>query len=317
MQKDASAQKIKIASLGECMLELHRESESNWKMGWGGDTFNVAFYLSHYTTPAHCDIQFITALGDDLYSTQMLRAWQHEGIGTDWVLRLPGGKPGLYLINTDAQGERSFFYYRTESAARQLFQAENAKRLRPILLDCDTLYFSGITLAIFDAQSRTRLKHLLKEAKNQGASLVFDTNYRPALWQTKEEAQRAVLEILPDVDIALPTFEDHQNLFDVATPEHCAQHLHDYGVVEVVVKCGPSPCLVSQAPHAPVSVPARSIQKVVDTSGAGDSFNAGYLVGRLHHKEAEEAAQMGHRLAAEVIQHAGVLLNSEKCPSLF
>lgn len=317
MQNDAVVQKMKIAAMGECMLELSLQSASSWKMGHGGDTFNVAFYLNHYTAPAHFDIQYITALGMDIYSEEMLRAWENQGIGTDWVLRLPQGKPGLYLINTDAQGERNFFYYRNEAAARQLFQAENAQRLQSALLDFHAIYFSGITLAILDSPSRKRLQHLLKEAKNQGVLLVFDTNYRPALWQTKEEAQAAVLEILPYVNVALPTFEDHQNLFDVPTPEACAEHLHEQGVAEVVVKCGAAPCLVSESHQNAFWVPAQAVQTVVDTSGAGDSFNAGYLLGRLHQKGLELSATLGHRLAAEVIQHPGVLLDSKKCPSLF
>lgn len=312
-----SSQKIKIAAIGECMLEFHQISQSNWAMRYGGDTFNVAFYLNHYATNSRFEIQYITILGDDPHSEEMLSSWKSQGLGVDWVLRLPGGKPGLYLINTDEQGERSFVYYRTESAARQLFNVENTKQLAQVLLACDTLYLSGITLAILETEHRIRLQTLLRAAKSKGISIVFDTNFRPTLWESQAKAQQAVGEIFPFVDIALPTFEDHQILFDTPTPESCAQHLHEFGITEVIVKCGKSPCFVSQIQKEPFWIAAHKVHNVKDTSGAGDSFNAGYLWGRLNQRSLAQSAEMGHRLAATVVQHPGVILDPQVLPDLF
>ena len=75
-------------------------------------------------------VDYITALGDDSWSDELIAAWDAEGVGTGRVLRLPGRLPGLYIIQTDAKGERRFSYWRETAAARLLFQAPEGREHR-------------------------------------------------------------------------------------------------------------------------------------------------------------------------------------------
>jgi 2-dehydro-3-deoxygluconokinase len=86
-----------LAAIGECMLELSEHPDGRITRAFGGDTLNTAVYLARLGVP----VDYITALGDDPWSEEMLAAWQAEGVGTASVLRLEGRLPGLYIIQTD------------------------------------------------------------------------------------------------------------------------------------------------------------------------------------------------------------------------
>ena len=314
---------LRIASIGECMIELSESAEAPGRMHrtFGGDTLNTAVYLARCLKqnglapdsltqdgwqPAA--VHYVTALGDDPFSAEMLAAWQREGIATDLVARLPGRLPGLYVIRTDAAGERSFHYWRSAAAARELLRGERAAALSAALSGFDLVYLSAITLGILDAESRERLLALLEKLRQGGCRIAFDSNYRPRLWASRTEAQEAVTRTLSLADFALPTFDDEAALFGDSEPAATAGRLHDLGVAEVVVKSGAEPCLVSLSGREQLAVPVAERVRPVDTTAAGDSFNAAYLAARLTGAAPEAAAAAGHRLAARVIAVRGAII---------
>ncbi len=307
---------LRIASLGECMIELSESANPDGSAAggsgamqrtFGGDSLNTAVYLARSLPKGAGEVHYVTALGDDPFSAEMLAAWQAEKLKTDLVARLPGKLPGLYIIRTDAAGERTFHYWRSAAAARDLLQAEAAPRLAAALAGFDLIYLSGITLGILDAESRERLYGLLARLRQGGSRIAFDTNYRPRLWQDRAEAQEAVRRTLSLADLALPTHEDEVALFDDASPEATAERLHGLGVREVIVKCGGTPCLISLEGKQS-RVAGETVAHPVDTTAAGDSFNGGYLATRLNGADPEESARAGHRLAARVIQTKGAII---------
>ncbi|MGD1879687.1 MAG: sugar kinase [Kiloniellaceae bacterium] len=305
---------LRIASIGECMIELSESADpgdagGNGRMRrtFGGDTLNTAVYLARSLGSGTGEVHYVTALGDDPFSAEMLAAWQAEGLKTDTVFQLPGRLPGLYIIRTDAAGERSFHYWRSAAAAREVFQPEQAARLAGALAGFDLVYLSGITLGILDADSRTRLVALLAALRSGGCRIAFDTNYRPRLWQDRAEAQEAVARVLALADLALPTFDDEAALFGDDSPEATASRLHAMGVAEVVVKCGAAPCLTSAGNHQ-ARVAGEAVARPLDTTAAGDSFNGAYLAARLAGAEPQAAAAAGHRLAARVIAIKGAII---------
>ena len=297
-----------IAVIGEAMLELSHQSDTSLTLSFAGDTINFATYLRRLLPIESFDIHYVSALGCDSYSDAMLKNWQQEGINTDLICRLRNKLPGLYLIRTDETGERTFYFYRQNSAARELFKADSSIDLAQRLLAMDHIYLSGITLAILDSDSRERLWKLLEKAKPKGAKIVFDTNYRASLWSDVESARTIIQRTLNYVDIALPTFEDDRALFGDVTPEACAQRLLKNGITEVVVKCGSEPAIVATIGEEIKRIPACSVEKVVDTTSAGDSFNAAYLAARLLGIEPIKAAQWGHQLAAIVVTYRGAII---------
>ena len=297
----------KVASIGECMIELRHRSERELDLGFGGDTLNFAVYLTRLARGTGVQVDYVTALGDDPYSDAMLAGWRGEGIGCDLVARLPGRLPGLHTIRTDARGERSFTYWRSASAARDMLRGAPGARITGALADYDLLYVSGITLSILDPAQRETLTALADRIRAQGGRVAFDSNFRPAGWPDRDEARAAFDRMLRRVDIALPTLDDDQTLFGVADAAACARRLHALGVPEVAVKLGAQGCwLSSDGRSAPV--PAEPVARVVDSTAAGDSFNAGYLSARLAGAEPEAAAIQGHRIAARVIGHPGAII---------
>lgn len=303
-----------IAVIGEAMLELSHQNASLLSLSYAGDTLNFAIYLRRLLHDQFFKLHYVTALGRDIYSDNMLQNWREEGLNTDLIRRIENKLPGLYLIRTDEKGERTFYFYRSASAARELFKGDIVN-LSQNLLAMDYLYLSGITLAILDEASRECLWNILKDAKRAGAQIIFDSNYRASLWPSPKLARETIQQILQFVDIALPTFTDHQLVFGDSTPEVCAQRLLKNGVTEVVVKCGPEPALVANT-NQQQRVPACLTDKVIDTTGAGDSFNSAYLAARLLGIDPIKAALWGHALAVKVIAQPGAIIPLTTMPHL-
>ena len=135
----------RAVSIGEVMVELAREPDGRFTLGYGGDTFNTAVYLARLGV----DTAYATALGEDRYSDAILKRAADEGVSTDLVLREPGRAPGLYLIETDKKGERTFHYWRDTSPARELFELPGWERVAEAIVTADLVYFSGITLSLY------------------------------------------------------------------------------------------------------------------------------------------------------------------------
>jgi len=302
-----------VAAIGECMLELSDPDGGPPALGFGGDTLNMAVYLARLAGDA-LRVSYVTALGDDPYSARMLAAWQDEGIDVGLVARLPGRLPGLYAIRTDAEGERSFCYWRSAAAARELLSAAEARPLVERAMGCDVLYLSGITLSILDAASRERLLDMVAAARGRGATMAFDSNYRPRGWPDRDAARAAMAAALRLADLALPSLDDERALWGDDDVEAVLRRHRDLGVREVVVKDGAGPVRIL-ADGARLEVAPAAAARPVDTTAAGDSFNAAYLRFRLAGAAPDTAARAGARLAATVIGHRGAIVPRAAMPS--
>ncbi len=294
----------RIALIGECMIELQHRADGSLQQSFGGDTLNAAVYLRRELgEPSTVD--YVTALGDDSFSDAMCKHWAEEGLGLGMVQRLPGRLPGLYCIQTDANGERKFLYWRNEAAVRDCFTTPAAEPILAALPAYDVVYFSGITLAVLGEVGRGRLLETLIETRQRGGRVVFDNNYRPRLWASVDAARAAYHRVLAEVDIALLTEDDERALFGYEDSE---QVFAAYpAIAEVVLKRGSDACLI-RCDGERFEVPALVVEKVVDTTAAGDSFSAAYLASRLKGGSPQEAALAGHRLASRVIQVPGALI---------
>lgn len=303
---------LRIALIGECMIELQQRPDGQLLQSFGGDTLNTAVYLRRLTA-ADWQVSYVTALGDDSFSETMCAAWADEGIDLSLVRRLPGRLPGLYCIQTDAHGERRFLYWRNEAAVRECFTNTTAAQVLTALDDYSVFYLSGITLAVLGESGLDRLLPRLIAARARGAKLVFDNNYRPRLWRDRQHAVHTYQRLLPHLDLALLTLDDEQALFEETDVESIFNRYRQMGVNEVVIKRGAQSCLV-QHDGALHEVCATTVDRVVDTTAAGDSFSAGYLATRLHGGSSQHAAAEGHRLAGRVIQYPGALIAREVMP---
>ncbi|RZM09235.1 MAG: sugar kinase [Sphingomonas sp.] len=288
-----------IVVVGEGMVELAPDPDAGgWRVGQGGDTLNTALHLARLGGA----IGFLTALGTDPFSLDLRGRWSREGLDPTLVLTDPVRRPGLYAITNDADGERHFTYWRGESAARHLFDMPGIDAAMAVAETADLLVFSLISVAILPADGRERLFDLATRIRARGGRVAFDTNFRPALWPDLVEARAAHARAMALADIGLPTLEDEAALIGTGDPASILARWHAAGVAEVVVKTGPEGCVVDG-----VRVPPPARLSPVDTSGAGDAFNAGYLHARLAGAETVAAARAGHRLAAWVVMNRGAV----------
>ena len=296
-----------FASIGECMIELSAGKRELWRMGFAGDTFNTAWY-ARATLPKSGSVAYVTALGDDPFSAEMRRFFAKSGVATDRIREIENRRPGLYAI-TLKKAERAFTYWRGESAARCL--ADDPAWLWRALLGVELLYFSGITLAILSAAARKVLLDELARRREAGTRIAFDPNFRPALWPDRKEARAAIGSAYAIADIALPTFSDENLLFGDRTVGDTEKRMASAGIREFVIKNGDEPAVVfGDGLHG--KVPPSRPRRVVDTTGAGDSFCGAYLAGRLVGLSPIDATRLGHLVAAEVIGVHGALMKIDR-----
>jgi len=291
----------RIACIGECMIELKQAKRGLYSRSYGGDTLNSAVYLARLGL----EVDYITALGDDALSDEMIAGWTAEGVGTKRVTRLPGKLPGLYLIQTDDNGERRFLHWRDSAAARSLMDLPETDDILNSLASYDAVYLSAITLSIYSENGRSRLMEALTRARLLGSRFAFDTNFRPRGWPDLNVARRAYGRAFENADIVLASTED---LLPLYPGESNAALMTGIASPEVVLKLA-EPVSVLRFAGGSREVKAEPLTKpIVDTTAAGDSFAAAYLAARLAGEGPIEAARAGHRLAGVVVCYPGAII---------
>ncbi|AAV95674.1 sugar kinase [Ruegeria pomeroyi] len=290
-------------AIGECMIELHETGDGLYRRGFAGDTFNTAWYAKRLL-PASWRVGYASCIGQDTVSDEMAGFMAQEGIDTCALRRLPDRTVGLYMISLD-NGERSFSYWRGQSAARQL--ASDPDWLDSVLSGADILYFSGITLAILCPDHRRALCDALARARSRGATVAFDTNLRPSLWEDTA-TMRAGLSLGASVaDVVLPSFDEENGLFGDAEPQATIARYHAAGAGIVAVKNGGGDLTLWDGKRLH-NLPATPVARVVDSTAAGDSFGAAFMAGLATGASATDAAARAMSLAAQVVQSRGALV---------
>ena len=296
-----------VACIGECMVELKQADGRLFSRGYGGDTLNTAVYLARLGV----GVDYITALGDDSLSDEMIAGWVAEGVGTERVLRLPGKLPGLYMIQTDDKGERRFFHWRDSAAARSLMDLPQTPEILNSLAGYDVIYLSAITLSLYGGEGRARLFAALGRARESGARFAFDTNFRARGWPDLDIARAVFREAFAAADIVLASTEDLLPLYPAESSENLLARIPG---AEVVLKLS-EPASIVRLDGVPYPIKAKPVEApVVDTTAAGDSFAAAYVAARLVGADPIEAARAGHRLAGVVVCHPGAIIPRAEMP---
>lgn len=293
----------RILAIGECMAELApSDAAGGYRLGFAGDTFNTAWYLARLAPDL--SVSYFTAVGQDKLSQDLLAFMHDSRIDAAQVREIADRTIGLYLISLD-NGERSFSYWRGQSAARHM--TEDAQAMAKAIDAADIIFFSGITLAILSVEARARLLGALQVARGAGKLVAFDPNLRPGLWASGAEMTDAIMQAAACCDLALPSFEDEATWFNDASPQATAARYTGVGARSVVVKNGAGPVhFVDGEQSGDIAVAA--LQRVTDTTAAGDSFNAGILAGVATDTPLDAAIGLSCRLAREVVQHKGALV---------
>lgn len=299
------AKNLKIACVGEALIEMVATTIPGVaKLNVAGDTLNTAIYLRRALQEQH-SVHFVTGLGVDSMSDQMVAFIQAEGVATDGIRRFPDRLPGLYSISNDAAGERTFGYWRENSAARCLFQEAGPCDFS-VLEKFDLIYMSGISIAILPPPVRDSLLDWIAEYRQNGGLFSFDSNYRPTLWETKTSARDAVARAWSLCDIALPSLDDETALFGGLETDV----VNRFGAIKGCIGA------LKRGERGPIAINGdqtdalgfQKLDSVVDTTAAGDSFSGAFLGSYLQYGSVSKAMSLGHRYASIVIGHRGAIV---------
>lgn len=290
---------LDLVCLGECMVELKAlESPGLARLGYGGDSYNTAYYASKLGV----EVGYVTVLGRDHLSQNLIASFQADGVDTAGVFQDGVNPPGMYWIENDDSGERRFYYWRSQSPVRDLFNRPKGA-VRDVCQRGRFFYLSLISLAV--VEHREALVELLSELADH-CVLVYDNNYRPALWRNREEALYWHNQILPFVEHYMPSLDDECALHDCSEVAALSRLERLSEDCTLILKRGERGALICRNKQwRPVS--SRPVQ-ATDATGAGDSFNGAYLAGLCSGLAVWQAAQMASQLAAEVVQSPGALL---------
>ncbi|PTW58971.1 2-keto-3-deoxygluconate kinase [Breoghania corrubedonensis] len=297
----------RFLAIGECMLELSGAGADLWRMGIAGDTLNTAWY-ARACLPDDWAVSFATCIGKDEFSARVPGFMAENGIETDRIRTHPTRSVGLYAISLE-HGERSFAYWRDNSAARTL--ADDAEAMIAMTQGASVIHISGITLAILPPPGRARLIELLARKRAEGVTTVLDPNIRPRLWSDMETAAGTLSDAARCCDIVLPSFEDEAACFHDRTPHDTCARYAELGARTVIVKNGGG-AVVARHDIATCEFDTRPESAPIDTTGAGDSFNGACLAALVTGSDLSDAVRKGQNMARKVIGHHGALIPMEK-----
>lgn len=301
-----TAKRRSMLVIGECMMELCESPGNNFRYSFAGDTYNAAVYAKR--AALNLNVAIYSAVGTDPISEAMLAQWQDEGINTSLVTRSSQCLPGLYAITTDEHGERSFLYWRRESAATRMMTLLAERGGAQSLKYHDLIYFSGISLAILSPDDRAALLVLIAELRQRGSTVAFDPNYRASMWVSPQEAAHWFTRAYQGCDIALPGLEDHQAVFGHRQALNVIDYFKQSRTTEVVIKCGPKGIWAGDPSQPLHHHPFTPAPLQVDSTAAGDSFAGTYLARRLGGAAVAEAIAAAAEVACQVVQHKGAIL---------
>lgn len=290
---------------GECMVELALRETGIYQQTFAGDTFNTAIYLNRLNQTE--TVSYLTAVGKDDLSEKLTQFMREEGLGTELVFTSSSRTLGLYMVATDHTGERSFTYWRSQSAARETLPLLSQCGGVECLHGCASFFFSGISLGILSDEDKEKLFALISELKAKGTEIIFDPNYRPLLWDSAEHAKQWTDKAYAVADMAFPGGDDHAVLYGHKTSAEIISHVQALGVNEIIFKNGADGVQVV-TPGNHCIVPTFQVDNVVDTTAAGDAFNGGYLAARFAGQSPADAAQLGARTAAFVLGYRGAIV---------
>ncbi len=300
----------KVAVIGECMVELYQDKKGMYKQTFGGDTFNCSVYLKRSNKKV--ELEYITVLGQDELSKKMLNFFHKQNLKTSYIDCIKNKNSGLYIINTQ-NGERSFSYWRSNSAARELFLTSSLEKISEELLDFDIIYFSAISLAIMSEVGRNKFFKIIKKARAKGVKIAFDSNYRPKLYKNSDEARQIYNKAIHYCDIFLPSIDDEKQLWgdgDIDT-NSIIKKAKKAKCTEIVIKCGKEDIVYYFNGHTK-TIKTKQLKNIIDSTSAGDSFNGAYLANRLKNKSIEDSIKKAQKLATQVIMYKGAIIPKEK-----
>ena len=295
--------KINVCSIGEAMIEISNIKNSLYNQSFAGDTLNFCNYLDKKKLNAF----FLSAIGKSEINQSLLDFVKSKKISTKYIKQINKIEVGLYLIKNKNNGEKQFFYWRDESAAKVYFNNIDFLNLYKELKNFDYIYFSGITLSIIHISKLNNFIKLLRVLKSKKIKIVFDFNIRPTRWN-KKNLNNFLDSILKFVDICFLSGEDMnywKNKNDIKSYE---QIVKKYKIKHSIFRKNAEFTYVFLNKTKYV-FKNKLLKKVVDTSGAGDGFNAAYLSNFIVNNDPVLALKAGSSLGSKIVMKKGAIVD--------
>lgn len=291
---------MRVLTLGETMAlidpledELYEGAQLTLRVA--GAESNVGIGLSRLGI----ETTWISRLGTDPLGDLVSATLAAEGLDLTWVRRDPDAPTGV-LFKWRAGGKTRVLYYRRGSAASRL---ESSDVPEEAFEGVAVVHLTGITTALSES-ARETVVDVARRARERGTTVVFDPNWRPALWTGPDEAVAAHRAVLPYVDWYLCGEEEGILLFGTAGAEDTVRAILAAGAREAVVRAR-SPGTLFRADGMHAVIPPPVVAPVLDEIGAGDGFAAGFIYGLLHGWGTEGCVRAGHAVAVRALAGTG------------
>ena len=285
------------------MIEISNIKNSLYNQSFAGDTLNFCNYLDKKKLNAF----FLSAIGKSEINQSLLDFVKSKNISTKYIKQINQFEVGLYLIKNKDNGEKQFFYWRDESAAKHYFNNIDFLNLYKELKNFDYIYFSGITLSIIHISKINNFIKLLRLLKSKKIKIVFDFNIRPTRWN-KKNLNNFFDAVLKFVDICFLSGEDMNYWKNKNNIKSYEQIVRKYKIKHSIFRKNAKFTYVFLNKTRYV-FRNKLLKKVVDTSGAGDGFNAAYLSNFIVNNDPVLALKAGSSLGSKIVMKKGAIVD--------
>lgn len=268
-----------LLAMGEALIQFNALSRGPlrhvtlFEKHVAGAEANVAVCVSRLGRSS----AFIGRVGDDEFGRN-IEAWlRAERVETKWLKTDPGAPTGIYFVQRGypIPSRSTMFYYRRGSAGSRLSPEDVEEEA---FRDARILHFTGITPALSQSAKEACLKALQLAEKN-GVQVSIDTNIRPVLWPSLEEAARVLMPMIEKANILFTDPTDSEILVGESEPEKIMEVFRGLGIETVVVKLGERGAVASSGSE---KARAEAVQvSVEDPIGAGDGLAGTFLACQL------------------------------------
>lgn len=297
----------KIVSIGEAIVDLiavqpglHNETEAFQKF-LGGAPLNTAIGAARLG----CPTGVVTALGADMFGRFIAETLKANEVDTRNVVFRKGLRTSLAFVSNDAHtGERHFMFYRKPWAETADSSLDYTDFSQEYIRSAEILHISGFALS--QEPSRSAILRVVEEAKKKGITISLDPTLRLDVWNSVDEMQAVYEKAIGLADIASFSQEETEELLKTSNPSAAAETAIKHGVKIVGLKRGGKGSVLAIDDGTYIEADPVRVQPV-DTTGAGDAWNAALLVGLVEKWPLEACPVIANAVGALVVTARGAI----------
>ena len=265
------------------------QSVNGMEMHVGGCASNAAIDLAKLGIPS----ALLCRVGNDIFGDFVKTTCEKAGVDIRGVVSNEASATTTSVVCISSTGERSFLYYPGSAADFTKSDINSA-----VAESCDIIFVAGAFLnSCFDG---TPCAEFLKDAREKGNFTVMDT-----AWDFSGRWLPVIAGVLPHLDLFMPSYDEAKMIAGLDEPEEIADFFFDRGVKTVIIKLGKHGALICENRDKKYAVPSYIIDNPADTTGAGDSFCAGFLAGLSMGWNYEKSGKFANAVGAHCVMAVG------------